>query len=66
MGGARFNERISSPAAKPGEKDDLCWTLYAWCLHAQGKKEALEARGIPVGINPTEAARIAAERVRPT
>src|SRR6202008_3610165 len=27
---------------------------------AQGKKEALEARGIPVGINPTEAARIAA------
>jgi succinyl-CoA synthetase alpha subunit len=33
---------------------------------AQGKKEALEARGIPVGINPTEAARIAAERVRST
>ena len=33
---------------------------------AQGKKEALEARGIPVGINPTEAARIAAERVRAT
>ncbi|HET6172097.1 MAG TPA: succinate--CoA ligase subunit alpha [Gaiellales bacterium] len=31
---------------------------------AQGKKEALEARGIPVGVNPTEAARIAAERVR--
>jgi succinyl-CoA synthetase alpha subunit len=33
---------------------------------AQGKKEALEAHGIPVGINPTEAARIAAERVRST
>jgi succinyl-CoA synthetase alpha subunit len=33
---------------------------------AQGKKDALEARGIPVGINPTEAARIAAERVRST
>jgi succinyl-CoA synthetase alpha subunit len=33
---------------------------------AQGKKEALETRGIPVGINPTEAARIAAERVRST
>jgi succinyl-CoA synthetase alpha subunit len=33
---------------------------------AQGKKEALEARGIPVGINPTEAARIAAQRVRAT
>jgi succinyl-CoA synthetase alpha subunit len=33
---------------------------------AQGKKEALEARGIPVGVNPTEAARIAAERVRST
>ena len=33
---------------------------------AQAKKEALEARGIPVGINPTEAARIAAERVRAT
>jgi succinyl-CoA synthetase alpha subunit len=33
---------------------------------AQAKKEALEARGIPVGINPTEAARIAAERVRST
>jgi succinyl-CoA synthetase alpha subunit len=33
---------------------------------AQGKKEALEARGIPVGVNPTEAARIAAERVRAT
>jgi succinyl-CoA synthetase alpha subunit len=33
---------------------------------AQGKKEALEAHGVPVGINPTEAARIAAERVRST
>jgi succinyl-CoA synthetase alpha subunit len=33
---------------------------------AQGKKEALEARGIPVGTNPTEAARMAAERVRST
>jgi succinyl-CoA synthetase alpha subunit len=33
---------------------------------AQAKKDALEARGIPVGINPTEAARIAAERVRAT
>jgi succinyl-CoA synthetase alpha subunit len=31
---------------------------------AQAKKEALEARGIAVGINPTEAARLAAERVR--
>ncbi len=31
---------------------------------AQGKKEALEARGIAVGTNPTEAARLAAERVR--
>jgi succinyl-CoA synthetase alpha subunit len=33
---------------------------------AQAKKEALEARGIPVGINPTETARIAADRVRST
>jgi succinyl-CoA synthetase alpha subunit len=33
---------------------------------AQAKKEALEARGIRVGTNPTEAARIAAERVRST
>jgi succinyl-CoA synthetase alpha subunit len=33
---------------------------------AQAEKEALEARGIPVGINPTEAARIAADRVRST
>jgi succinyl-CoA synthetase alpha subunit len=31
---------------------------------AQGKKEALEARGIAVGTNPTEAAQLAAERVR--
>jgi succinyl-CoA synthetase alpha subunit len=31
---------------------------------AQAKKEALEARGIAVGTNPTEAARLAAERVR--
>jgi succinyl-CoA synthetase alpha subunit len=30
---------------------------------AQAKAEALEARGVPVGKNPTEAARIAAERV---
>jgi succinyl-CoA synthetase alpha subunit len=30
---------------------------------AQAKAEALEARGVPVGRNPTEAARIAAERV---
>jgi succinyl-CoA synthetase alpha subunit len=33
---------------------------------AQAKKEALEARGIRVGTNPTEAAQIAAERVRST
>jgi succinyl-CoA synthetase alpha subunit len=33
---------------------------------AQGKKEALEARGIPVGVNPTEAARMATELVRST
>jgi len=31
---------------------------------AQGKKDALEARGIAVGTNPTEAAALAAERVR--
>ena len=31
---------------------------------AQAKKEALEARGIAVGTNPTEAARLAAEKVR--
>jgi succinyl-CoA synthetase alpha subunit len=30
---------------------------------AQAKAEALEAKGIPVGRNPTEAARIAADRV---
>jgi succinyl-CoA synthetase alpha subunit len=30
---------------------------------AQAKAEALEARGVPVGRNPTEVARIAAERV---
>ena len=33
---------------------------------AQAKKKALEARGIRVGTNPTEAAQIAAERVRST
>ena len=33
---------------------------------AQGKKEALEARGIAVGTNPTEAATLAADRVRAT
>ena len=33
---------------------------------AQAKKEALEARGIRVGTNPTEAAQIAAEQVRST
>jgi succinyl-CoA synthetase alpha subunit len=33
---------------------------------AQAKKAALEARGIRVGTNPTEAAQIAAERVRST
>ena len=33
---------------------------------AQAKKDALEARGIRVGTNPTEAAQIAAERVRAT
>jgi len=33
---------------------------------AQAKKEALEARGIRVGTKPTEAAQIAAERVRST
>jgi succinyl-CoA synthetase alpha subunit len=33
---------------------------------AQAKKNALEARGIAVGTNPTEAARLAAERVRGT
>jgi succinyl-CoA synthetase alpha subunit len=31
---------------------------------AQGKKEALEARGIAVGTNPTEAARLAAALIR--
>jgi succinyl-CoA synthetase alpha subunit len=30
---------------------------------AQAKKEALEAHGVPVGTTPTEAARLAAERV---
>ena len=30
---------------------------------AQAKAEALEARGVPVGRNPTEAAGMAAERV---
>ena len=30
---------------------------------AQAKNEALEAKGIPVGRNPTEAAQIAAEKV---
>ena len=30
---------------------------------AQAKAEALEAKGIPVGRNPTEAARLAAEKV---
>lgn len=26
-------------ASKAGEKDDLFWTLYAWCMNAQGKKD---------------------------
>ncbi len=26
-------------AAKSGEKEDLYWSLYAWCLNAVGKKE---------------------------
>lgn len=26
-------------AAKAGEKDDLFWTLYAWCLNGQGHKD---------------------------
>jgi succinyl-CoA synthetase alpha subunit len=30
---------------------------------AQAKAEALEAKGVPVGRNPTEVARIAAERI---
>lgn len=30
--------------AKAGEKDDLFWTIYAWCLNAQGKKD--EARKV--------------------
>jgi tetratricopeptide (TPR) repeat protein len=25
-------------AVKSGEKDGLCWTVYAWCLAARGKK----------------------------
>src|SRR6185369_9710166 len=33
---------------------------------AAAKKEALEAKGVRVGTNPTEAAQIAAERVRST
>jgi succinyl-CoA synthetase alpha subunit len=32
---------------------------------AQGKKQALEARGIRVGSSPTEAARLAVEAVGP-
>jgi succinyl-CoA synthetase alpha subunit len=31
---------------------------------ARAKKEALEARGIPVGTNPTEAAQLAADRMQ--
>jgi succinyl-CoA synthetase alpha subunit len=30
---------------------------------AQAKKEALEARGVPVGTNPTEVAELVRERV---
>jgi len=26
-------------SAKSGEKDDLFWTLYAWCMNAVGKKD---------------------------
>lgn len=26
-------------AAKAGEKEELYWTIYAWCLNAQGKKD---------------------------
>ena len=36
-------------AVKTGEKDDLAWTVYAWCMNAVGKKDAaLEvlARGL--------------------
>ena len=35
--------------AKAGEKDDLFWTLYAWCLNGQGHKEEAKkvlARGL--------------------
>ena len=28
---------------KVGEKDDLPWTLYAWCMNALGKKEEAQA-----------------------
>ncbi len=36
-------------AVKVGEKEDLAWTMYAWCLNAQGKKDAalqVLARGL--------------------
>ncbi len=36
-------------ASKAGEKDDLYWTLYAWCMNAVGKKQealAVLARGL--------------------
>jgi tetratricopeptide (TPR) repeat protein len=30
-------------AAKAGAKEDLYWTIYAWCLNAQGKKDEAQA-----------------------
>lgn len=51
LGAAYFKQKRSpelmvkafESAAKPGEKDDLYWTIYAWCLNAQGKKDEAKA-----------------------
>jgi tetratricopeptide (TPR) repeat protein len=36
-------KRAFDEAKKSGEKDDLYWMLYAWCLNAQGKKDEAKA-----------------------
>ena len=50
LGAAYFKKRepelmvkAFEDAAKAGEKDDLYWTIYAWCLNAQGKKDEAKA-----------------------
>jgi tetratricopeptide (TPR) repeat protein len=42
--------RAFEDAKKAGEKDDLYWTLYAWCLNAQGKKDEAQ-KALKAGLD---------------